>query len=70
MDRWHARDPDPLESSLLAEFLMDLTVDPFGSGEEDGETGVWNGRVAPFILVICTIDREKNSVHVAGIDYG
>ncbi len=70
--RWHALGPDPISSAHVDEFLMDLVVDPFECGVEDGETGNFTGRAgsdARLIIIVYVPDRDLRRVFVADINF-
>ncbi|MGH2595883.1 MAG: hypothetical protein ACRDH7_07960 [Actinomycetota bacterium] len=70
--RWYALEPDTVSIAHVDEFLMDLVIEPFECGVEDGETGNFTGRAgsdARAIVIVYVPDRDLRRVFVADINF-
>lgn len=72
LQRWYSLRPDAASIAHVNDFLMDLVVDPFGCGAEDGDagnfTGVAGSQARPIIIVYVP-DRISRRVFVADISF-
>ena len=72
LERWHGLRPDAASVDHVNNFLMDLVIDPFECGEEDGHTGNFTGLAgsdARPIIIVYVPDRDSRRVFVADINF-
>ncbi len=66
--RWEATNPTRDEREHLHDWLMDMALDPFVHGEEDGATGMSFDRIEGTTLgVIYVIDVEARIVSIIDV---
>lgn len=72
LKRWRGLGPDAASADHVNNFLMDLVIDPFECGEEDGDTGNFTGlagSVVRPIIIVYVPDRDSRRVFVADINF-
>ena len=72
LERWRSLTPDSASVDHVNDFLMDLVIDPFECGEEDGDTGNFTGLAgspARPIIIVYVPDPASRRVFVADINF-
>ncbi|MGZ5306725.1 MAG: hypothetical protein ACXWEG_08325 [Actinomycetota bacterium] len=72
LERWRSLRPDAASVDRVNNFLMDLVIDPFECGEEDGDTGNFTGLAGSLtrqIIIVYVPDRASRRVFVADINF-
>ena len=72
LQRWYSLRPDAASIDHVNHFLMDLVIDPFDCGQEDGDTGNFTGLAGSEprpIIIVYVPDRVSRRVFVADIGF-
>lgn len=68
LERWLRTSPSPEVRGRVNDWLMDLALDPLWRGQEDGDTGIFLGRVVGTNVGITYVpDADKRRVYVSDI---